>query len=263
MNDLRNAPAMEILPNLQACQAIHRTDTAGHGNSYYRGSRFHTGLKKGLVLQGGFTLLELLISITLISIIVVILSLALRTGISAYTRAKGGNEQLVAAVAIEELLTMQLRAIVDTKQPGLKDLSLFEGSGNGLLMTTTHVPMGSGLGGVFLVTYRFNPDSGELIYAQRIVTTKDDLKARLPDDITEEGKAGLLEEGWDISIIPGLKDVSFSYQGHAGDTDPSAWPRQWERRSAPPSTVALTLVFKDVDSGRSMTSRRIFHVSVS
>ncbi len=253
---------MMISSNLQLNLAA-QVNKAWRRNDPHPGQYLRTEARGGISVQEGFTLLELLISITLMSIIIVILSLALRTGIGAYTRAKGGNEQLVAATAIEGLLSMQLRAIVDGSQPGLKDFSLFEGSEDGLTMVTTHVPIGAGAGGIFLVTYRFDPDKGQLIYGQRIITTKDDLKARLPEDITEESRPALIEEGWDISIIPWLKSVTFSYEDQARDTEPDTWPRQWERHGKPPRAIALTLIFENGDSGRIMTSRHIFHVSVS
>jgi prepilin-type N-terminal cleavage/methylation domain-containing protein len=75
--------------------------------------------------SSGFTLLELLISVSLIAVLVLILSMSVRTGLRAYSRGKEINEGLMVVSAIEGLLGRQLRAVVRKDGSDLKDFSEF------------------------------------------------------------------------------------------------------------------------------------------
>jgi general secretion pathway protein J len=120
--------------------------------------------------SSGFTLLELLISVTLIAVLVLILSMAVRTGLRAYSRGKEINERLIVVSAIEGLLGRQLRAVVREDRSDLKNFSEFNGEKNEISFVTTHVPLGSQAGGLFKVVYRFDERGKKLIYAQKVIT---------------------------------------------------------------------------------------------
>ena len=120
--------------------------------------------------SSGFTLLELLISVSLIAVLVLILSMSVRTGLRAYSRGKEINERLIVVSAIEGLLGRQLRAVVRQDGSDLKDFSGFHGEENEVSFVTTHVPLGSQAGGLFKVVYRFDERGKELIYAQKVIT---------------------------------------------------------------------------------------------
>jgi len=149
--------------------------------------------KKSITRSSGFTLLELLISVTLIAVLVLILSMAVRTGLRAYSRGKKINKRLIVVSSIEGLLGRQLRAVV------------------------AHVPLGSQAGGLFRVVYRFDEKRKKLIYAQKVITRPEDLKEPLPDNIDQEDKEDLTEQGWGVSIINGIDSLAFTYQSQLPD----------------------------------------------
>ena len=197
-----------------------------------------------IVRSSGFTLIELLVSVTLMAVLVLILSLAVRTGLMTYSRAKEDNGHLIAISAIEGLLEAQLMATVRGSEPNLKGLSMFYGGENELSFVTTYVPLGSQAGGVFKVVYRFDERDKDLIYAQKVITRSRDLKKGLPEEIDpkdKEEKETLLKEGWDLSVVEGIDSLDFRYQESSRHTSLEDWPSEWRQSGKVPVAVAMGL----------------------
>jgi len=215
--------------------------------------------KKTITKSSGFTLLELLISITLIAVLVLILSMAVRTGLRAYSRGKEINERLIAVSAIEGLFGRQLRAVVREDGSDLKDFSEFHGEENEISFVTTHVPLGSQARGLFKVVYRFDERGKKLIYAQKVITRPEDLKESLPDSIDPEDKEDLMEQGWGVSIVDGIDSLAFTYQSTLQDESaPEDWQDGWNKKGKVPEAVAMGLAFSD-DAEEPATTWRIFY----
>ena len=209
--------------------------------------------------SSGFTLLELLISVTLIAVLVLILSMAVRTGLRAYSRGKEINERLIVVSAIEGLFGRQLRAVVREDGSDLKDFSEFHGEENEISFVTTHVPLGSQAGGLFKVVYRFDQRGKKLIYAQKVITRPEDLKESLPDSIDPEDKEDLMEQGWGVSIVDGIDSLAFTYQRALMDKSaPEDWQDDWDQKGKVPEAVAMGLAFSD-DAEEPATTWRIFY----
>jgi general secretion pathway protein J len=209
----------------------------------------------------GFTLLELLISVTLIAVLVLILSMAVRTGLRAYSRGEKINERLVAVSAIEGIFGRQLRAVVREDGSDLKDFSEFHGGENEVSFVTTHVPMGSQAGGLFKVVYRFDEKGKKLIYAQKVITRPEDLKEALPDSIDPEDKEDLMKQGWGVSIVDGIDSLAFKYQSTLLDESaPEDWQDDWNQKGRVPEAVTMGLVFSD-DGEEPATTWRIFYTN--
>jgi prepilin-type N-terminal cleavage/methylation domain-containing protein len=211
--------------------------------------------------SSGFTLLELLISVSLIAVLVLILSMSVRTGLRAYSRGKEINERIIVVSAIEGLLGRQLRAVVREDGSDLKDFSEFHGEENEVSFVTTHVPLGSQAGGFFRVVYRFDERGKELIYAQKVITRPEDLKEALPDRIDPEDKEDLMEQGWGLSIVNGIDSLAFTYQGTLQDeSTPEDWQDGWNKKGKVPEAVAMGLAFSD-DGEEPVTTWRIFYTN--
>ncbi|MDL1958342.1 MAG: prepilin-type N-terminal cleavage/methylation domain-containing protein [Deltaproteobacteria bacterium] len=216
--------------------------------------------KKTITKSSGFTLLELLISITLIAVLVLILSMAVRTGLRAYSRGKEINGRLIAVSAIEGLFGRQLRAVVREEGSDLKDFSEFHGEENEISFVTTHVPLGSQAGGLFKVVYRFDERGKKLIYAQKVITRPEDLKESLPDSIDPEDKEDLMEQGWGVSIVDEIDSLAFTYQSTLQDESaPEDWQDGWNKKGKVPEAVAMGLAFSD-DAEEPATTWRIFYM---
>jgi len=215
--------------------------------------------------SSGFTLLELLISVSLIAVLVLILSLSVHTGLRAYGRGKEINEHLIVVSSIEGLFGRQLRAVVREAGSDLKDFCEFHGEGNELSFVTTHVPLGSHAGGLFKVVYRFDEREKKFIYAQKAITRSEDLKENLPDSVDLEDKPDLMEQGWGISIVKGIDSLVFTYQGKSQSTShdesaPEDWKDDWNQRGNVPEAVAMGLAFSDNDEEPAITWR-IFYTN--
>ena len=211
--------------------------------------------------SSGFTLLELLISISLIAVLVLILSMSIRTGLRAYSRGKEINERLIVVSAIEGLLGRQLRAVVREDRSDLKDFSEFHGEENEISFVTTHVPLGSRAGGLFKVGCRFDERGKKLTYAQKVITRPEDLKGSLPDSIDLEDKEELMEQGWGLSIVNGIDSLTFTYQSELMDKSaPEDWQDDWNQKGKVPEAVAMGLAFSD-DGEEPATTWRIFYTS--
>jgi prepilin-type N-terminal cleavage/methylation domain-containing protein len=209
--------------------------------------------------SSGFTLLELLVSVTLIAVLVFILSMAVHTGLRAYSRGKEINERLIVVSAIEGLLGRQLRAVVTEDGSDLKNFSEFHGEKNEISFVTTHVPLGSQAGGLFKVVYRFDERGKKLIYAQKVITSSEDLKGALPDSIDPEDKEDLMEQGWGVSIVNGIDSLAFTYQRALMDKSaPEDWQDDWDQKGKVPEAVAMGLAFSD-DGEEPATTWRIFY----
>ncbi len=208
----------------------------------------------------GFTLLELLIAITLTAMVVLVLGMVLRTGFQSWSRSKERNRHLVAQTAVEGLLTRQLRASFMLFMPKKRGkagpfggptivsniiphgIDGFEGTKHSLVFFTTHVPMGSATGGLFKVAYIFDPDRERLLYAQKIVTSKDDYEADPPDSHGEGGNEWITDDGWLVNVVEGVAGVSFSFKDLEGEdmgTDPASWDKEFKEAKAVPEAIGI------------------------
>ena len=192
--------------------------------------------------QEGFTLLELLISITLIAVLVVVLSMALRTGINAYTRSKDYNRFYLPRTALYSLLWRQLEAITPNSNP----YSLFVGEKDALTFTTTCVPQGTGQGGIFQVAYLFDESEDRIIYGQKIITVRKNLESRIPEDLLRLDSERLSEKGWLTDEIQDVEEFLLTYKPtNARDKEnPDDWKDTVRRGSFIPSELAFKLRFK-------------------
>lgn len=194
----------------------------------------------------GFTLLEVLISITLIAVIVIILSTAFRTGVRAYVKGREMNRDILVTSSIEGLLDRQLRSIITFDHNVLENFAWFEGKEDELIFVTTCGPMSSQAGGLLLVFYRYDSDSHLLVYGQKIVTSEQDVRDGVPDDVDREELEDLLENGWDINFVHNIDLMDFKYAGNQDiENDPEDWPGKWSVRNSVPEAIFLTIGFVD------------------
>jgi prepilin-type N-terminal cleavage/methylation domain-containing protein len=193
----------------------------------------------------GFTLIELLISMTLISVLVLILSMAVRSGLRAWVRGKEINERLIAMSAVEGLMGRQLRATVKDDGSEIGQYVDFNGSDEEISFVTTYIPRGFQAGGVFRVVYRFDEREKLLVYAQRVITREQDLEETLEDGVETKDHEDLAEEGWDISVVSGIESLAFTFTDTPDDTDPEEWKNDWDQRRRIPAAVGIGWMWLD------------------
>ncbi len=165
---------------------------------------------KGSPCRAGFTLLELLISMTLMAVVIAVAAMAFNSGISAYQRRLLANRQLLPQESLAALLDRQLRGLIAPDDPALKPFIRFEGDDRQVIFTTTASPLGSGQGGMVLVVYRFLDRQGLLVYGQKAVIRPEDARSSPPSSMSPDDRQILLEKGWLCDFIP-AEGVNFSY----------------------------------------------------
>jgi len=202
-----------------------------------------------MIDRKGFTLLELLISITLIAVLVVVLSMALRSGINAYSRSKNYNRFYLPMASLYGLLWRQMEAVVGPSDPALQAYSKFNGRRDALTFTSTYVPQGTSQGGIFQVVYLYDEEGKRIIYAQKVITSRADIEKRVPAEPVKLDKKTLAEKGWIIDEIDNVDEFSFAYKpSDAGpETAPEDWDEKFNRRRLLPQEIAFKLKFKDQD----------------
>lgn len=192
----------------------------------------------------GFTLLELLISTTLIAVLVVILSLALRTGIQALSRGKEANLQNMPIAAIEGLLAKQLRAAVVRNPSEPTSFAFFKGDESQIAFLTSYAPLGNLSGGWFLVCYRYDSNSNSLIFAQKIIARRDAFPQTIPEEFTTDiGSKDMerqLQDGWDVEVVSDVPKIRFAFLSPASVSKrPDEWENKWEATYNMPLAVAV------------------------
>jgi len=211
--------------------------------------------------KNGFTLLELLISITLTAVIVTMLSISLRTAVRTYTKGKAINMRLLKIASLENLLGRQLRAASGFD---LNELLFIKGENKSLSFVTPFAPFGSSRQGLFKACYLFDESTESVIYMQRLVTTQNDINIECAANI--ENDEGITEDGWEYSVLRGVKTFSLFYlavpKSENAITDPGNWNELWENAREMPHLIRLEWEFAgeqaDENDERVIASSRIF-----
>lgn len=196
----------------------------------------------------GFTLLEVLISITLVAVIVVILSMAFRSGVRAYVRGREMNRKLLVISSVEGLFDRQLRTILRFQNSELGHYAWFEGKKNEISFVTTTGPMSSQTGGMLLVFYRFDDENSMLVYGQKIVMDEKDIRDGAPGNFDLDKEKDYLEKGWDINVVQSISKLSFTYAANEDELkkdDPGDWTDNWSIRNRVPPAISMTIGFAD------------------
>jgi prepilin-type N-terminal cleavage/methylation domain-containing protein len=136
----------------------------------------------------GFTLLELILSITILSLVALIIGSGFRLGLQAWER---GNKELHSTQrlrALSGLMLQDLKSVYPYKMEIDDDkVILFEGEENSILFVST---LGnSSQGGLKWVKYSYDDDDRSLSYSEGILpdkevleTVSDDRRSEIVDD---------------------------------------------------------------------------------
>jgi prepilin-type N-terminal cleavage/methylation domain-containing protein len=178
----------------------------------------------------GFTLLELLVAMVLVSAVTLIVGVALKLGIGAWERGVKEGETAQLCAAIPSLLGKQIRSLVkvDPFQAGGKRALPFCGQAHDLSFFTSYAPQGSSLQGLLRVTYVFDEDEKTLSIYEQVVTRKEDLKEELNP----------LSDVWNksfdpVSLAPNVVafDLRYTANKNPDPKEESQWKEQWDCRS--------------------------------
>ena len=171
----------------------------------------------------GFTLLELMISIVLVTIIVVLLSASMRVGYRCLERGEEKAESMERFRISLRLVDSQLQSglPLTVKEDGL-NRSVFIGRKNSMTVASNHSLFGGG--------------RGYVIASYRIETDTNDKRALF----IRENTIGL-DNGREAKLLEGFDDIRFEYYQADGMNNQGEWMEEWTDETKLPRKVRLHL----------------------
>ena len=189
-------------------------------------------------IPSGFTLLELLISLTIIGVILVIIFGALRIGTRAWEKGEANveaqqREKVVLALIKRQISSFCLREIEHKdKKP-----YLFKGDERSMSFMSSLSAVPTARSGMVYVKYIIN-STGE---------GRDEL-ALYEQDVVSVGRKGILEDPDEAEfhvLIPGAHHIAFDYlkRPEKGDVSPK-WQEVWDPDSDEGFPMAVRMTFQ-------------------
>lgn len=176
----------------------------------------------------GFTLLELLVAIALVSMVTLIVAMALKLAIESWERGCEEGESVQLCVSIPALMGKQLSSLVKAApfdKTAKTRLLPFCGQGHTLSFFTSYAPQGSPWQGLLRITYLFKEEEETLYLYEQVITNKEDLKKEF-DPLSDRREKSLAP----ISQVRGITDFILTYtdQESLDPQDMDAWKETWE-----------------------------------
>jgi general secretion pathway protein J len=199
--------------------------------------------RKIFLLQGkapAFTLMEVMITLTMVGFILLMIFGVLRLGLSAWERGESTREEFQRVRIASQLISRQVKSILAYKiktQKAEGDYLAFEGKPRSLKFVSALSLKGSRPSGLVFALYEFQEEGkekGRLLFFEKRVTNKDFLEERPPE-----------EEG--IPLFEGVADVRFEYY-RAEDPEKNreaGWVEEWNAKEEKqlPKALRMNLVF--------------------
>ena len=199
----------------------------------------------------GFTLLEVIVTMTILGIILLIISGAFRLGLSAWDRGEQTREEYQRQRTATQLITRQIKSMVPYKiktQKAEGDYLAFEGKTTSLKFVSTLSLKAARPNGFVFAVYEYKeggPEGGRLVAYEKRVVNK---------DFFEEGPKE--EEG--VTVLEGLSDVQFEYfrEEDKEKTRTEAWLNDWNAKEEKelPTALRMKITFKNGKSEQEETS---------
>jgi len=177
----------------------------------------------------GFTLLELMISITLISLIIVIMAGAMRLSYRSIDKGEARSAYLERLKVTFSLMEGQIQSAIPlTRHEDEAGRVFFEGSPDTVKFASNY-SLTEGQRGYVMVTYktRSGDDGNQALYI-------------------EENTVGV-ENAREIKLLEGIKGVRFEYFRKESDTEEAQgeWVENWTDELLFPRKIRITLTFPE------------------
>jgi general secretion pathway protein J len=199
----------------------------------YKGKRFLPVRRGGLE---GFTLLELLIAITLLGFILVLLFGGLRLGIRSWDAVQQRVDNLNSVRSIENFLRQEMEAIVPYRWKGAPGQRLAFLGQRDKISFVAQLPGRIGVGGLYLVNLELEQTSKGRRLLWRYVPVANQMTDFSPLDQASELVLAATE-------LNAVEDIWFTYLGPDGPSGPLHWQDRWESPSSLPSLIRIQVKF--------------------
>jgi len=200
----------------------------------------------------GFTLLEMVVTLTILGFILLIIFGAFRLGISAWEKGESSREEYQKVRAVSQLVSRQLKSIVPYKIKTEKaegDYLAFEGSARSLKFVSALSMKAKQPEGFVYAIYEFKDGGNEggrlVVYEQRVLIRK---------NFFEEGP----REDSGVPLIEGISDIRFEYYQEEDSLKNrnEGWVEKWNAKEEKelPRAVRMTVTYKNGQSGKEEAS---------
>jgi general secretion pathway protein J len=176
--------------------------------------------------DGGFTLLELLVAVTLLAFLSIVLVAGLRYGTNIWRKTETKNTALTAARTAERIVAGNLARLYPkyvTISPTESYVD-FDGTAHAMTFFSTAQSQTG-----FLMRDRLEEVRDGDTFSMRIEATP------------ELTRGGTIAQ----TLLTRLASVEFSYYGIAGDAKEAAWYPAWQRQAGPPQLVRIHVAAAD------------------
>jgi general secretion pathway protein J len=191
----------------------------------------------------GFTLLEMVVTLTILGFILLIIFGAFRLGISAWEKGESSREEYQKTRAVSQLISRQLKSIVPYKVKTEKaegDYLAFEGKARSLKFVSALSMRTKQPEGFVYAIYEFKEGGskgGRLVaYEQRVLIRKNFFE----EDPKEESG---------VPLIEGVSDIRFEYYQEEDSlkSRKEGWVEEWMSKEQKdlPRAVRLTVTYKN------------------
>lgn len=191
--------------------------------------RSRVTLKSRLGPQQGFTLLELIVGVTIFSMITVVLYSGFRIGVRSWEAGEARAEGTEEIRIVEGFLRDYLRKAVPlrTKRGGRTALQ-FEGREDSLHFIA-EMPPHLGFGGLYELSLTVTEQDGERGLSMTRRLLHPDVEERL--DVGEDNDRGVVDTRM---LVEGVDTAEFAYYGSSKAGDTPEWRNSWtEARNLP------------------------------
>lgn len=187
--------------------------------------------------ERGFTLLELLIAITLFGLIMALLFGGLRFGTRVWEAGAKNVGESAEIRVVQAFIRREISQVYAGASPvkGAGIRTAFEGAPKSMTFAAL-LPAHLGLGGFYLIGIGADGDGGE----KRLVVTWRPIKLGI-EEVPSEGEVGK------TVLVERISDVTFSYYGPNEQGLLPHWQDRWEEAEVPPSLVRVDVEFFDDD----------------
>jgi len=183
--------------------------------------------------EGGFTLVELLISVTLLGLLMVVVMGGLRFGVRAWERNDSHSSGSDQVRLVQSLLRSEIERIYPFfiyDQAHVADRHVdFEGTPDGMSFLA---PAPASL----------DPHGGQARVMLAADTATGALTLSMRPELAQSAQV------YDETLLSGLKSVEFSYFGSDDPQDAPSWQDHWTHKMRLPQLIRIHAVFRNGDA---------------